>query len=198
MKKKIILYLLIGLFLINTYFVVCDKTFFIDNFFHNILYIDNFSFLDSFMKFITFFGSSVCIVGLNILIIIFFYKNKSINVFDLTGLMIISTVLNNLIKLIIKRPRPEYITIVEKTFSYPSGHTMASVTFYLLLTYFVYKSHLQKKYKYLLISFFVFLTLLILISRIYLGAHYFTDVFGGALLSFIILISYILYREKRL
>ena len=177
--------------------VITNKTATVDIYFHNILYKDNMPYIDSFMKFITFFGSSIFMIVLVILHTVIFIKNKKIKGFDIAGVMIISTVLNNVIKLIIKRPRPEYITVVEKSFSYPSGHTMASTSLYLLLSYFIYKSNLDKKYKILLISFLIILTLLIIISRIYLGAHYFSDVFGGFLLSLIILLCYVIYREKR-
>ena len=198
MKKRVFLFLLIIFFLLNTFLVITNRTSFVDVYFHNILYKDNMPYLDAFMKIITFFGSSIFMIFLVILLMLIFIKNKRIKGFDIAGVMIISTLLNNAIKLIIKRPRPEYITVVEKTFSYPSGHTMASASLYLLLSYFIYKSNLDKKYKILLISFLMILTLLIIISRIYLGAHYFSDVFGGLLLSLIILICYVIYREKRL
>ena len=197
MKKRIFLVFLIICFLINTFLVITNKTATVDIYFHNILYKDNMPYIESFMKFITFFGSSIFMIFLVILLMLIFIKNKRIKGFDIAGVMIISTLLNNAIKLIIKRPRPEYITVVEKSFSYPSGHTMASTSLYLLLSYFIYKSNLDKKYKILLISFLIILTLLIIISRIYLGAHYFSDVFGGFLLSLIILLCYVIYREKR-
>ena len=140
------------------------------------------------MKIFTFFGSTIFIVILSIILfIIFIILKQKDKAFKTAGAIIISTIINNIIKIIIRRPRPEYITVVEKTFSYPSGHTMASTTLYGILLYLLLKSNLKKTYK---IGFGIILgnlPLLVGISRIYLGAHFFTDVFGGYLLSGIIL-----------
>ena len=111
-------------------------------------------------------------------------KDKS---YKIAGSIILSTIINNIVKIIIRRPRPEYMTVVEKTFSYPSGHTMASTTLYGILLYLLLKSNLKKTYKIVFGIILGILPLLVGISRIYLGAHFFTDVFGGYLLSGLIL-----------
>lgn len=86
-------------------------------------------------------------------------------------------------KLLILRPRPSLALIkIPKTFSFPSGHTLTGIVFYILLGYILtYKK--DKTTKVFVIIFFALISLLIAFSRIYLGVHYFSDVVGGLLLS---------------
>ena len=187
-KKIFIPISLLLLFIINTILVITNKVSFIDKSIHDFVIKFSSEITTSIMKIFTFFGSTIFIVILSIILfIIFIILKQKDKAFKTAGAIIISTIINNIIKIIIRRPRPEYITVVEKTFSYPSGHTMASTTLYGILLYLLLKSNLNKTYK---IGFGIILgnlPLLVGISRIYLGAHFFTDVFGGYLLSGIIL-----------
>lgn len=187
-KKIFIPISLLLLFIINTILVICNKVSLIDKSIHDFVIKFSSEITTSIMKIFTFFGSTIFIVILSIILfIIFIILKQKDKAFKTAGAIIISTIINNIIKIIIRRPRPEYITVVEKTFSYPSGHTMASTTLYGILLYLLLKSNLNKTYK---IGFGIILgnlPLLVGISRIYLGAHFFTDVFGGYLLSGLIL-----------
>ena len=187
-KKIFIPISLLLLFIINTILVISNKVSLIDKSIHDFIIKFSSEITTSIMKIFTFFGSTIFIVILSIILfIIFIILKQKDKAFKTAGAIIISTIINNIIKIIIRRPRPEYITVVEKTFSYPSGHTMASTTLYGILLYLLLKSNLNKTYK---IGFGIILgnlPLLVGISRIYLGAHFFTDVFGGYLLSGIIL-----------
>ena len=116
--------------------------------------------------------------------------------FKCAGILVISTLLNNIVKVIIRRPRPEYITVIESTFSYPSGHTMASVTLYGFLIYYLFKTKISKSYKILFSILLGIIPFVVAISRIYLGAHYFSDVFGAMLLSLALLTSIDLLYDK--
>lgn len=187
-KKIFIPISLLLLFIINTILVISNKVSLIDKSIHDFVIKFSSEITTSIMKIFTFFGSTIFIVILSIILfIIFIILKQKDKAFKTAGAIIISTIINNIIKIIIRRPRPEYITVVEKTFSYPSGHTMASTTLYGILLYLLLKSNLNKTYK---IGFGIILgnlPLLVGISRIYLGAHFFSDVFGGYLLSGIIL-----------
>lgn len=187
-KKIFIPISLLLLFIINTILVISNKVSLIDKSIHDFVIKFSSEITTSIMKIFTFFGSTIFIVILSIILfIIFMILKQKDKAFKTAGAIIISTIINNIIKIIIRRPRPEYITVVEKTFSYPSGHTMASTTLYGILLYLLLKSNLNKTYK---IGFGIILgnlPLLVGISRIYLGAHFFSDVFGGYLLSGLIL-----------
>ena len=137
-------------------------------------------------KFITNFGGAIFIILLTV-ILIAVIKNKKIGLSILTNLAII-TILNQLLKRILQRPRPtEYRIIEESGYSFPSGHSMISMAFYGYLIYLIYKYVENKNVKWILISLLSILICLIGISRIYLGVHYTSDVLGG----FLIYISYL-------
>ena len=82
-------------------------------------------------------------------------------------------------------------------YSFPSGHAMVSVVLYGLLAYFSYKFIKNKIVKNIIVVINVLLVLLIGISRIYLGVHYFSDVFVGQLISLVLLVIIINYLEKK-
>ena len=141
-------------------------------------------------KFITNFGGAIFIILLTV-ILIAVIKNKKIGLSILANLAII-TILNQLLKRILQRPRPtEYRIIEESGYSFPSGHSMISMAFYGYLIYLIYKYVENKNVKWILISLLSVLICLIGISRIYLGVHYTSDVLGGFLISISYLVIYI-------
>ena len=150
-----------------------------------------------YMKIITNFGGATCLITITILLLILI-KNKKIGLITLTNLVVI-TILNQMLKIILKRPRPtEFIIINEKGYSFPSGHSMISMAFYGLLIYLIYKKIKNKYLKATLIIILLLLILAIGISRIYLGVHYVSDVIGGFLISISYLIVYIKLIKKKL
>ena len=141
-------------------------------------------------KFITNFGGAIFLIILTIVLFILI-KNKKIGLSILTNLVVI-TVLNQIIKHILQRPRPTDFRIIEETgYSFPSGHSMVSMAFYGYLIYLVYKYIKNKYIKWISIILLSILICSIGISRIYLGVHYTSDVLGGFLLSISYLIIYI-------
>ena len=85
-------------------------------------------------------------------------------------------------KLLASRPRPlEALITIPKSYSFPSGHTLTSLVFYCLLCY-ILTSKCKKSVKLILFTLTTTLVCLIALSRIYLGVHYFSDVFGGYLI----------------
>ena len=148
------------------------------------------SFATPIAKFITNFGGAIFLIILTIVLFIL-VKNKKIGLSILTNLVVI-TVLNQIIKHILQRPRPTEFRIIEETgYSFPSGHSMVSMAFYGYLIYLVYKYVKNKYIKWISIILLSILICSIGISRIYLGVHYTSDVLGGFLLSISYLIIYI-------
>lgn len=199
--KKNKIYIIISLlivFMINTILVVCHKYERFDAFIHNSVMKLHSELTTKVMKAFTFCGSTAFIVGLavGLFIIIMIKKRKSV-AFSTVGTLIVSTLANNIVKLIIRRPRPVYMTVVENTFSYPSGHMMASTTLYGFLIYLIIKSNFPKKYKIFYGIVFSILIMCVGISRIYLGAHYFSDIFGGFVLSLSLLIGFTCLNDQK-
>ena len=146
-------------------------------------------------KFITNFGGAIFLVIATITLFIVI-KNKKIGISILSNVAIV-TVLNQLIKRILQRPRPTEYRIIEETgYSFPSGHSMVSMAFYGYLIYLIYKYVKNKYVKWISISLLSLLICLIGISRIYLGVHYTSDVLGGFLISISYLIIYISAANK--
>lgn len=99
-------------------------------------------------------------------------------IIGMTGGQIIKSVLKNLIE----RPRPENTIIEVSSYSFPSGHAVISLIFFTLLAYSFRNKIKNKKTRYA----FIFLSglsfLLIGSSRIYLNAHWISDVLAGFIL----------------
>ena len=141
-------------------------------------------------KFMTNFGGAIFVISLTT-ILFFVIKDKKIGISIITNLGIV-TILNQIIKFIMQRPRPTEFRIIEETgYSFPSGHSMISLAFYGYLIYLIYKYINNKHLKRTLIIILSVLICIIGVSRIYLGVHYTSDVLGGFLISFAYLIIYI-------
>ena len=141
-------------------------------------------------KVITNFGGAIFLIVVTIVLFILI-KNKKIRLSIFSNLVII-TILNQLLKRILQRPRPTEYRIIEETgYSFPSGHSMISMAFYGYLIYLIYKYVKNKYIKWISIILLSILICVIGISRIYLGVHYTSDVLGGFLISISYLIIYI-------
>ena len=141
-------------------------------------------------KFITNFGGAIFLILLTITLFILI-KNKKIGLTIFSNLAII-TILNQVLKRILQRPRPTEYRIIEETgYSFPSGHSMISMAFYGYLIYLIYKYVKNKYIKWIFIIFLSILISTIGISRIYLGVHYTSDVLGGFFISISYLVIYI-------
>ena len=198
-RYLLILFLLIIFILISILVSSHDNLYFdtiINNFIRHTTTIKTYIF-----KIITFFCSSYFIIPLCILLIVLL-KDKKNKFYVATNLIISSVVCNLIIKNIVRRDRPLDMIVNERGFSFPSGHSFVSITFYGFLIYLVYNSKYKSETKFILISLLLVLILMIGISRIYLGVHYPSDVIGGFvgglayLLIFIEIIKGVKYEKK--
>ena len=196
--KYTILILCSVIFAIFTYKVVADKTIYIDSIVYN--YISN-NIINKnrteIVKVITNITSPIMVI-ITALILVLTIKDKKIKISLVINLLGI-TIINNLIKVIIARPRPEINKLVTETgYSFPSGHSITRMVFYGYLVYLTYKYINNKKIKIPLIIFLILLIPTIGLSRIYLGVHYASDVLCGFLLGTIYLILFISVSKKYL
>jgi membrane-associated phospholipid phosphatase len=112
---------------------------------------------------------------------------------------VLVSLLNVILKVAIHRPRPgaDLVHVASNfgSYSFPSGHVMFYTGFFgfmIFLTYTLLKPSVKR---ILLMTLFGLHILLVGASRIYLGAHWFSDVIGAYLIGFVSLIGFILlYR----
>ena len=89
--------------------------------------------------------------------------------------------LSDLLKFAFARPRPDFVVPAARVFttSFPSGHATLSAITYLTIAALLARSQSSPKIGRYFIVLAALLTILVGISRIYLGVHYPTDVVGG-------------------
>jgi undecaprenyl-diphosphatase len=85
------------------------------------------------------------------------------------------------LKLVFGRERPpvEFRAVEAVNASFPSGHAMLSAVIYLSLGAIMAKAMRRRREKFYVMAVALLLTLVVGLSRIYLGVHWATDVFGG-------------------
>jgi len=160
--------------------------------------------LTNIMKFFTWLGSSLVVISISFIVLISLYikfKYRIELIFFVIALAT-STILNQLLKNLFQRKRPTGHSLIEQLgFSFPSGHAMAAFTLYAIISFLLWKHIKTKQGRTIMIIFAASMIIMIGLSRIYLGVHYPSDVFGGYLVSgiwfSIMVYLYQLYLEKR-
>lgn len=158
--------------------------------------------LDSVMKFISWFGAFPVPMFIGLLVAMIFYLSKLRREAIFVVLTFSSGAISTIIKIIVNRPRPtvNLVRIVEvaRQQSFPSGHTLFYTIFFGFLLVLMWNLKQVSNRMRITVAFVsAFLILTIPFSRIYLGAHWFTDVLGGFILGLICLyIISIFYLKK--
>jgi len=145
----------------------------------------------AFFKFIAILFDPITILIASFLVYVYLYNKfskKQAAFFAST--ILFTAIIIKVLKAIFQRARPLTGLMQESGFSLPSGHvTMAIVFFGLLIYLFV------KKRK-MLILVTVPLVIIIAFSRLYLQAHWLTDVIAGSIVAGIILLAGIIFHKK--
>ena len=198
-NKKTILIIIFSISFIILFILI--KTNLIESFdirVYNLIALNINESLTNFFKIMTFLGEGVSIASYCIIALIVSYVLKKKNIgLIIAGCVTFNSLFSEVIKRIIQRPRPEILRLInESSYSFPSSHTLASVSLCGILIYLIYRSDLNKSMKAISTIFLVLFPILIGISRIYLGVHYASDVLGGALIAIILLLIEISIIEK--
>lgn len=176
--KKWLFLIPLGLFIIDYILIEMGLIKSIDLFVYQFLHSYESSFITNIFIMVTHLGGFVGIVA--VIILIFLFKRKFALV--CLYLSVLQQILNTVLKAIFKRPRPNVNHLVEvSNYSFPSGHAMAITCLYALIICYIYRS--KQKHRNFLIMLCILIIILVDLSRIYLGVHYFSDVFAGSMLS---------------
>jgi len=134
--------------------------------------------LDTFFQAVTLLGEDTFLIVLAVAVYWCFDKRLG---FRLGALYCLSMILNNLIKEVVKAPRPigmegiRSLGVESATgYSFPSGHTQGVTTFWTTLS--------QAFHRWWLYALALAVITLVGFSRLYLGVHYPEDVLWGAVL----------------
>ena len=97
------------------------------------------------------------------------------------GLVLSGCLLNDALKSLFQRDRPQFQNpfVIEASWSFPSGHAMGSLIGYGLLAYLLWSAVPRQRLRLAVVIVTTLLVSAIGFSRLYLGAHYFSDVVAG-------------------
>jgi len=73
--------------------------------------------------------------------------------------------------------------IIQDGYSFPSGHAMAALSLYGIISFILWRHIPKESGRIMLICISTLLVIFIGISRIYLGVHYPSDIIGAYLIS---------------
>ena len=122
-------------------------------------------------------------------IIIIFSEKKSLDDYYLELSLAVSALFTFSLKTTFMRLRPPTAAPFESTFSFPSSHASISAAFFTAL-YMIFITRIKKhNHKVWFTIFCIASPVFIATSRLTLGVHYFTDVFAGLSLGFIVALT---------
>ena len=134
------------------------------------------------MQVITNFGNWYAFLGVFVILSYTIYKQRGhiksplISVAIITGASVVMYIL----KEGFDRERPTLDPLVNASLSsFPSGHSMISVVFYGFVIFYIWQVSRSLFFQVSSTTFFIVLITLICWSRIYLGAHFASDVLAG-------------------
>jgi undecaprenyl-diphosphatase len=126
-------------------------------------------------------GIAVLTLFATIVILFLFLQRKHLSALLLLVGLGGGVVLSEGLKSVFERDRPPQIYQAVDTInaSFPSGHALLSAVFYLSIAVMLTRAFPERRFKAYVLGVGVALTLIVGMTRIYLGAHWATDVFAG-------------------
>lgn len=137
------------------------------------------------MLVVTYAGNYLLVCGLTFLSVISFFRHKHFaRILPLIISVGGSAMTVFILKYIFERERPLDSIYIEFFPSFPSGHAAMAIALYGFIFYTIW-THDKHRLKNPFIVFLAILIVLIGLSRLYLGVHYFSDVLVGYIVGFL-------------
>lgn len=133
---------------------------------------------------VTYLGNTVVVAGIGGLIIIFLWFSNMRRPYavGLAATLAGAAVTGYVMKILVARLRPGGLipSTIETSFSFPSGHSIASIALYGFIAFLLCKLYPEKKAA--IIAAAVATIFIVGFSRLYLGVHFPSDVIAGYLI----------------
>ncbi len=121
------------------------------------------------------------ILSLSLVVLLFFLHQRRASLFTFSALLF-AFLLDWNMKILLHLPRPLHPLIPVSGFGYPSGHATLAIAFFLILAFILRSPVRSIGGRVLLVALAYLLAGIVGFSRIYLGAHWASDVAGGIIL----------------
>lgn len=179
----------------------------IDESMYALINMDDSGFIYRMLDALAIIGSGEVIILLTLFIgLLLFIKKRWMQLVFLLTAVFGGIALNFLLKLVFRRERPGETTLLEvfgysleiNSYSFPSGHTMRVIILFSFLIFLSLTYIGKKQWRIFCTVLFIIIPVLISLSRVITGAHYFTDIFAAALISIVwFLLCYIFFQYIR-
>lgn len=149
--------------------------------------------IDQYLIAITFIASLPVLLMMHLALLVWFAVNKwwrTTFYWFIAGILTLTSTF--FLKALIHAPKPIGLHLPTLGFSFPSAKISISVALFTTLGMLIART--QHKYRYFIASIVTLMTIAIIVSRLYLGADWLTDMIGGILLgltcAFFVLLLY--------
>jgi len=137
--------------------------------------------VDAFMVLVTSMGDAIPLIAAStVLIGVLLFQRAWHSALAASCVLVAASIFVPLIKFILHKPRPIQIYSGAEAYSFPSGHTTISAVLFGILAVLISR-HLAPRGKIAVYSIVILWVCLVGASRIYLSAHWPSDVVGGML-----------------
>lgn len=152
---------------------------------------------DKFAIVMTLLGDKITILAISVLVGIYCILRRQWYVFwHLFIVMLLAFGGVYIFKHVYFSPRPTGFLIVAPNSSFPSGHSTLSLCLFGFLSY-LSSLLLEKKWRWIPYTLGSIIIILIMFSRLYLGAHWLCDILGATFLGFFILLMVVTSFRRR-
>lgn len=158
--------------------------------------------LESILLFISWLGNFQQTIFSVVIVVVLFWILKRRDL--ALGLLVSATgavFISETLKSIVSRPRPDptLVNQIEKFFkddSFPSGHVLYYMGFYGFLLFATFVLIKRRLWRHILSGVLILMLVLVGVSRIYKGSHWFSDTLASYLIGIIWLYFVVLFFEK--